>query len=325
MAKPTPKKISLEQVYRHRDVVATGAPVYIIDFRVALHAILSSCGEYGAVCGIVSPALPKDATDEAKSEAHTSWLNEVAQSSLWLPYLRAQWAMRLNRGPDMLPRVDCRVVVVDDNKLNGRYWRHIDEPAYKGTRSASIHEAYHSIKRVGQQLVAELDMPFYSEPLYEADDWAGVVYRAKLEADHSSIANTRTLFYGTVDSDWLQLVDDATHQLWANTGPWPSRLKNEYETRAYVLKRMGEVITRPSEIALVKQKCGDSADNLSAGSALHLFDLVRPNPLYDLADTAMGKQLGAELYDCRTNTRYDVLRKGAQWLNANGLPVTLRP
>lgn len=318
-------RVALERVYKPKDPVANGIPIYIIDFRVALHAILPTVDQFAEASGIVAFSCDPDLPDEARSDLYFTWSDNVTQHSEWQNYLRAQWAVRLHRGPDMLPRASYRVVVVDDNKLNGQYWRHIDEPAYKGTRTKDKDRGivYGQIRDAGHALVAEFGLPMYTQPLYEADDWAGVIHRAKLNASPGSLAYTRELYYGTVDSDWLQLVHDETRQLWANTGPWPSRLKNECETRAYILKREGQTITSPSEIALVKQRCGDSADNLQIGSALHLFDLVNPNPLYDLASTEGGLLLAAELDNPEANSRPDVLSKAARWLSSRWYPITV--
>jgi len=168
-------------------------------------------------------------------------------------------------------------------------------------------------------------LPFYTEPLYEADDWAGLIHRTKKAAEPGSLLATRELYYSTVDSDWLQLVDDATRQLWANTGPWASRLKNEAETRAYILNKMGYRISHPSEIARAKQVTGDAADNLAAGSSLHLFDLTNPCPDYDLALTEHYSKLVADLSSPEPNTDAKALTKAERWLSLEGLPICVYP
>ena len=227
----------------------------------------------------------------------------------------------------MLPRAKYKVIVLDDSKQDGVYWRGIVFAGYKGTRTqeSARDVCYQSIRDIGWALIKELNFPVYSEPLFEADDWAGLVYRLKTSADHDSLLWTRELYLSTVDSDWLQLVDDDASILWANTGPWPSRLKNESETRQYVLKRMGLRITKPREIALVKQRQGDDADELPAGSDLSLFDLCSVNEKYNIDTLPQAADLLKHLSDPEPNTSHTHLHKAVAWCNANGLPIVCRP
>lgn len=313
-------RIPLESIYKFK---SNTVPLNVVDFRVALHCILGTVTQFGQAVGLT---LKTNATEQE----YECFTEQVVANDLWLGYIRATWAMRLMRGPDMLPRSDYRLIVVDDSKKQIDddkfvYWRHFFAPEYKGTRTKSAISAYDSIRDVGMALCKELCLPFYSEELYEADDWAGLIYRIKRQAEPNSTLADRELFYSTVDSDWLQLVDDASKQLWANTGPWPSRLKNEAETRAYVLKRMGKAISHPREIAKVKQETGDSADNLAVGSKLFLFDLCNPCPEYDLSKTVHYQRLVNDLNNSEANTKAKVLTQAATWLNANGLPITVRP
>lgn len=348
-------KVNLEQVWRPRKPSEVGVPLCVIDFRVALHGILSLSYEFASLQGIARDVTQAD-------DGWGDYCAAIVANDLWADWVRASWAIKLNRGPDMLPRTSYRVIVVDDNKLDNQYWRSVvvdeyksraaagDSSAetlaavarhtnsegnfvtYKGSRSAedSRDSCYHSIKTIGHALVRELAFPFYSEPLYEADDWAGLIHRLKLRAfveSPESLLATRELYYSTVDSDWLQLVDDASRQYWANTGPWPSRLKNEAEARAYVLKRMGVRIDKPSEIALVKQQQGDTADDLPAGSDLSLFDLTKPNSEYDLALACLleTRQLIEDLSSPEANTKHTNLVKAVQWCCSKGLPVAAKP
>ena len=324
-------RIPLETVYKPRQ--DSGVPLCILDFRVAVHGILATVSEFASLLGIEPP--PKTDGDWAPM---TEWYKQIVAQTVWPDFARASWALKLMRGPDMLPRAEYRVIVVDDSKMQVQhtdaetggtydkacYWRTVVETEYKGTRGTTKDSCYGSIVAIGHAIVEELGLPMYSEPLYEADDWAGVIHRMKLNAEPGSVLANRELYYSTVDSDWLQLVDDATRQLWANTGPWPSRLKNEAETRAYVLKRMGKSISHPREIAKVKQDTGDSADNLAIGSHISLFDLINPHPEYDLEKLPSAAGLLADLCSPAPNTRSEVLRKSAAWLNSKGLPICIR-
>lgn len=321
------QRVSLEQVYRHKQPVQHGVPLCILDFRVAVHAILQRALEFAERVGV---DLPLTEPDENGKQWHDT--DSLVDHDLWPDWVRASWAIRLNRGPDMLPRCPYRVIVVDDSKLqldDGRtvYWRGLVFPAYKAGRSteAARDNCYKSIRDIGHALITELGLPFYSKVLYEADDWAGLCYRLKLAAEKTSLLWTREMFLSTVDSDWLQLVDDSASILWANTGPWASRLKNEAETRAYVLKRMGLRIEKPSEIASVKQRQGDDADNLPAGSDLELFDLCNANADYDLSTSPEAVDLLADLTNPASNNVHKHLLKAVQWCSSHGLPLICRP
>jgi hypothetical protein len=325
--RPPVARVNLEQVYKPRDPSVYGVPLVVLDFRVALHGILQRAYEFAEMTGTVLPMTEPDA--DGKQWPDTT---PLASHKLWPNWIRACWAIKLNRGPDMLPRTPYRVIVVDDNKVqldDGRtvYWRGLVYSLYKAGRSSetSRDTCYKSIRDIGHVTIAELGFSIYSKPLYEADDWAGVAHRLKLAADRDSLLWSRELYYSTVDSDWLQLVDDESGQLWANTGPWPSRLKNESETRAYVLKRMGVRITKPYEIAAVKQHQGDTADDLPAGSNLSLFDLCNANPCYDLAKSVEASSLLSDLSKAEANTSFKHLQTAVQWCSANGLPVVARP
>jgi hypothetical protein len=325
--KPALRKVSLESVFRPKCQLVHGVPLVIFDFRVHVHAILQRVLEFAERAGIDLPLTEPDADGKQWPDTDLLVLHD-----LWPGWVRASWSIRLNRGPDMLPRCTYRVIVVDDSKLqldDGRsvYWRGLVYQEYKAGRSAEAlrDNCYKSIRDIGHALVAELGLPFYSKTLYEADDWAGLCYRLKLSAEKDSLLWRREMLLSTVDSDWLQLVNDEAGILWANTGPWQSRLKNEAETRAYVHKRMGLRIAKPSEIASVKQRQGDTADNLPAGSDLSLFDLCGANPDYYLDDMPDAARLLADMSSPDSNTEHRHLHKSVQWCNSHGLPIVCKP
>lgn len=279
-------RVPLERVFRRQSQIT---PLVIIDFRVHLFAILNQ-------------------SKEIPEEFFSDWV-------------KANWAVRLNRGPDMLPRDQYRIIVVDDSlKEDVGYWRHVEKTDYKGNRPKERDEQYHLIKDIGLALINQFQLPFYSEPLFEADDWAGLCYRLKKDSQPDSVLAQREMFLSTVDLDWSQLVDDSLRILWANTGPWPSRLKNEAEVRHYFYKKNKIRIKHPSEVAKLKSVVGDSGDNLKGGDDICLFDLIDENPRYQISGH-LKALLRADLENPQPNNKLDNLDIATRWLIQNQLPI----
>lgn len=283
---PKAARVPLERVFRRQSDIT---PLVIIDFRVHLFAILNQAADVPA-----------------------NMLNNWA---------KANWAVRLNRGPDMLPPGPYRVIVVDDSyQQDVGYWRHIKKTEYKGNRPKERDEQYHQIKDIGLALIHQFGLPFYSEPLFEADDWAGLTYRLKRDSLPESILGQREMFLSTVDLDWSQLVDDKLRILWANTGPWPSRLKNEAEVRHYYYKKNKMRISHPSEVAKLKSVVGDSGDNLVGGDDISLFDLISEHPTYQISGH-LKAMLRADLEAEAPNNKLDNLDIALRWLINKQLPI----
>lgn len=286
--KTATKRVPLERVFRRQSNLT---PLVIVDFRVCLFAILNQAGNVGVDLSIIPD------------------------------WAKANWALRLNRGPDMLPLTDYRIIVVDDSYLpDVGYWRHQQKADYKGNRPKTREPLYHQIKDIGLELISQFGLPFYSEPLFEADDWAGLCYRIKRDAVAGSTLAEREMFLSTVDLDWAQLVDDSLRILWANTGPWPSRLKNEAEVREYFYRKNKIRIRHPREVAKLKSIVGDSGDNLKSGDDVALFDLVSEHPEYQISDKLKGR-LAADLANPEPNNKKQNVDIALRWLISQNLPI----
>jgi 5''-3'' exonuclease, N-terminal resolvase-like domain. len=154
---------------------------------------------------------------------------------------KAAWAIKLNRGPDMLPLHDYRVVVVSDKRFvdKGVYWRGVEvlkderieacweeyaekrgldmnEMAlgYKGNRRDK-DDNFYQVHQIGWEY-AQKYFPCFREPGYEADDWAGALYREVRDGTNKTLRNRQKLLY-TIDRDWSGLVDESLDIWWANT------------------------------------------------------------------------------------------------------------
>jgi hypothetical protein len=256
----------LEDVFKPRS--NPFCPVYVIDFQVCAHFINNFAEEIIQV-----------------SE------NTEDPEKLQREIIKAMWAYRLNRGPDMIPLVPFVGLVVDDLKgplpsnfseasVSGYgYWRHIeahkiDLAEYKGGRKEK-DTIFDIIKEEGYKYVRAPRSSFHyvSKEYYEADDLAGLAVRLKREAAKDSPIASRQLVMSTVDCDWSGLVSDAHEVYWANTGPWLPRLRSEKEVCDYYLRKDGLLINKARDCYAVKSQVGDSSDNLAAGTPLRFFDL----------------------------------------------------
>ena len=309
--------VPLESVWRPKD---TGfVPLTIIDFRVHLHFILGKVAEY-------SQAVDFGLPPKGDSERWLEWELALLATEEFAVWLRAAWTQRLMRGPDMLPQTSHRVVVVDDARGERGYWRNLELTSYKGDRSSVRSPMYAAVKDAGYAQMIRYELPVFSKKLFEADDWAGAVYRLKLHACKvapDSCLAQRELFYSTVDGDWMQLVDDASRQYWANTGPWVSRLKNEAETRSYVRKKLGVAIKHPNEIARAKHIAGDLGDCLPAGSPIELFELTTAHHEHFLEGSEEWLELESELASSDSNCNFDALRNSIAYCVQKCLPICI--
>ena len=243
-------------------------PIYVIDFKVAAHFIN---GFY------------EIAEDVAQGD-----------KKLLKNIVKAMWAYRLNRGPDMLDPFDFVAVIADDYKgpvdddasVNGKgYWRHIEAhklkmQEYKAGR-APKKDNFIFVQDVGYEYIASQNSSFhyFSKEYFEADDIAGKIARMKRNSSKRSKLGKRQVLLGTLDGDWQGIVSNKEEILWCNTGPWLPRMRGDAEVVDYYLRKEGLKIKEAKECYTVKVEVGDIGDGLLPGSPLRFFDL------YDEDDT----------------------------------------
>lgn len=287
------------------------APLVIVDFHVYLHAV-------------------------------KLWFETRIEGNNFKPevedkLIKGAWALKINRGPDMLPRHSHRIVVIadcrfkdTDNYWRDRYMRRSAEVQsawlafaekegkdiseipthYKGTRSEKT-ETFWRIFRIGQEYVNSY-FPVFSEEGFEADDIMGAIYRLSRDSSEDSVIRQRQVLMSSLDRDWSQLVDEDHKVYFANSrAPFPNekiqeRLVGNQGVVEHTLHKMGYDLDHPKNLADWKVKHGDMGDNLPPGSPKCLFDLCEPNPDYNIEHTASWFE---DLVDCvnnpKANTRHD--------------------
>ena len=243
-------------------------PIYIIDFKVAAHFIN---GFYDVIAEI--------AQDDEK---------------LLRNLIKAMWAYRLNRGPDMLDPFDFVAIVADDYKgpvgddasVNGKgYWRHIEAHKLKMQENkagrAPKQDNFILVQDIGYEYIDSKKSSFhyFSKEFFEADDIAGKIARMRRNASKRSNLGKRQILLGTLDGDWQGIVSRADEIFWCNTGPWLPRMRVDEEVVDYYLRKEGLKIKEAKECYTVKVEVGDIGDGLLPGSPLRFFDL------YDEDDT----------------------------------------
>jgi len=256
-------------------------PVIVVDFHVYLHDV-------------------------------RKWFEEKIQGTLDPEVedklIKGCWALKINRGPDMLPRHSYRVVVVADSRYRDtdNYWRDrfmrrsaevqtawfnyaqsqgkdlSEIPThYKGTRGEKT-ETFWRIFRIGWEYVNAY-FPVFSLEGYEADDIAGAIYRLSRDSSSDSIVRKRQILLSTLDRDWSQLVDESHNVFFANTRvPFPrekiqERLVGNQGVIEHTKHRLGFDLDHPKNLADWKVKAGDLGDNLPPNSPKCLFDLCEPH------------------------------------------------
>lgn len=185
-------------------------------------------------------------------------------------HVRHLMTFLLNNGPLISFNNNYRVILLKDSKP---YWRTNVFEEYKGNRTKDHGPEFGQIVELANNIGQAFGFQSFEFPGYEADDWAGELYRMRKENEID-----RDIVLWTVDSDWMQLVSDEMRIIWANVGPWRPLLRGTVETCQWALRRMNIGITDPKEIASVKFMYGDSVDNLPATAAFELYDLVEPCP-----------------------------------------------
>jgi hypothetical protein len=277
-----PTRTKLEEIF---ELERTPAPLVVVDFHVYAHDIMRWYTD--KVAKLVS--------------------EEVAKK-----LLRAAWAAKIQRGPDMLPRHTYRYVIVADSRYRdtGNYWRDKfmsdskvvaqawDNYAeaqkvpreslktnYKGTRGEKTDDFW-LVFNAGMDYCQEYYGVFTHEG-YEADDFAGAIYRASRDKT-GEVVQKRQILLSTLDRDWSQLVDESHRVYFANTRvPFPSekiqeRFVGELGVKEHTLHKMGYELDHPKNLAEYKVLHGDMGDNLPPGSPKCLFDLCDANPDWNI-------------------------------------------
>jgi len=250
--------------------------------------------------------------------------------------VKGAFALHINRGPDMLPRHSYRMLFVADKRFEetSNYWRnnvmqtcpvvkqawinHAEREKvefntlntdYKGTRGEKTDEFYF-VYNICRNYATEY-FPFFEAEGYEADDFAGAVYRLSRDSGEKEIVRRRQIFLATLDRDWSQCVDE-THKIYfANTRyPFPNekiqeRLVGNEGVIEHTAHRMGYDITHPSQLAKHKVLHSDMGDNLPKGTPIELFDLCEPHPVYDIDKTDVWEDLKECCNDPKSNDRPD--------------------
>jgi hypothetical protein len=231
--------------------------------------------------------------------------------------IKGCWALKMNRGPDMLPRHNYRVVVAADSRFKetDNYWRDrymrrsaevqtawleyaekegkdLSEIAtnYKGTRGEKT-ENFWRVFHIGWQY-ANSYFPVFSQEGFEADDIAGAIYRLSRDSSEGSTVRERQILLSTLDRDWSQLVDEDMKVYFANTRiPFPKekiqeRLVGNQGVIEHTKHRMGFDLDHPRNLANWKVEKGDMGDNLPPGSPRCLFDLCEPHTEYIIEKAA---------------------------------------
>ena len=151
---------------------------------------------------------------------------------------KALWAIKVNRGPDMLPRHDYNVVVVSDKRFEkfGTYWRGIEiqkdermeivweeycegkgtdvstvATGYKGNRREK-DDNFYQVVETGWEYCKKY-FPCFKQEGLEADDWAGAIFR--ISRDTRGVCHDRQVLLSTIDRDWSMLVDEGHRVYWA--------------------------------------------------------------------------------------------------------------
>lgn len=264
--------------------------------------------------------------------------------------IRAAFAVHINRGPSMLPRFSHRAIFVYDNRFKhtGNYWRNevmrestvvqqawVDHAErekvdyatlpkeYKGTRSEKSDNFWFVYNECRDY--AEQYFPFFGEEGYEADDFAGAVYRLSRDSDEDSVVKKRQILLATLDRDWSQCVDEAHQIYFANTRIPFSKEKIQERLVAnqgvieHTKHRMGYDISHPAELAEHKVLHSDMGDNLPKGTPKDLFDLCEPHPDYNIDLTPSQTALIEECNNDQANDRPDHFEKGLRAIATVGL------
>lgn len=266
------------------------APLVVIDFLVYLHSIRLWYER------VIEGSFNADVEDKL---------------------IKGAWALKINRGPDMLPRHPCRIVVISDSRFQdtGNYWRdrYMRRSAevqaawlayaekekkdlseipthYKGTRGEKT-DTFWRIHAIGWEYVNKY-FPTFLQEGFEADDIMGAIYRLSRDSKEGSVVRDRQILMSTLDRDWSQLVDESHKVYFANTRvPFPKekiqeRLVGNLGVIEHTKHKMGFDLDHPKNLSDWKVLHGDLGDNLPPGSPKCLFDLCEPNEVFNVEKMA---------------------------------------
>jgi hypothetical protein len=272
------------------EILTNPAPVVVVDFHVYLHNV----------------------KNWFENKIEGSFSSEVEDR-----LIKGCWALKIQRGPDMLPRFPHRIVIVADSRFKDidNYWRDKymrESPVvqkawenyaeskgkdlseipthYKGTRKEK-DATFWRVFNIGWEYANRYYQVFHHEG-YEADDTVGSIYRISRDGIGGNVAHERQILLSSVDRDWTQCVADEHKVYFANTRyPGPkekiqSRLVNNAGVIEHTKWKMGYDLDHPKNLADWKVEFGDDGDNLPAGSPKCLFDLTEPNPEYNVEKDA---------------------------------------
>lgn len=280
-------------------------PLVVVDFRVFVYDILHKF---------------QTISDNRDKRTQKNWL-------------KAAWAIYLNRGNTALPYFDHTVVICNDSPpyWRNQYLKDRGFPEYKAGRP-SKPGTWYQVAEEGKNYIFSKNSPFlYLEKEgYEADDLAGAIVRSHPK---------RTVILHTIDTDWLGLAKTSNNQdrnsqiyepqdeiqcIWANLAQWMPRLRGESEAISYVNRKLKSVISEPRQIWDVKVLKGDKADNLIPGSPLEVIDLESPPSKFDLLNNSETKKEIEEVANSPIkNSNFEHLQKGKEWFVNNGFPVPM--
>ena len=254
--------------------------------------------------------------------------------------VKGAFALHINRGPDMLPRHTYRMLFVADKRFSDsdNYWRnnvmqtcpvvqqawvnHAEQEGvpveslkthYKGTRGEKTEEFWfvYNICRD----YAKTYFPFFEAEGYEADDFAGAIYRLSRDSNKKTIVRKRQIFLATLDRDWSMCVDEAHKIYFANTR-YPranEKIQERLVGNAGVIEhtqyKLGHEISHPSELSAKKSLESDMGDNLPKGTPVELFDLCEPHPEYNIDKHPIWESLKECCNDPKANDRPDHLEQ----------------
>jgi len=262
---------------------------------------------------------------------------------------KAVWAIKLNRGADMLPLHDHRVVVVSDKRFidSGTYWRGVEvlkderieacweeyceakgkdiketPTGYKGNRRDKDDEFF-KVLEIGWEY-ATTYFPCFKQEGYEADDWAGALYREVRDGSNEVLRQRQKLLY-TIDRDWSGLVDESKNIWWANTRyPGPreriqERLAGEDQVILHTKMKMGYDINHPIEIFAAKAEAGELGDNLPPGAPIEYIDLSETHPKYVLEKCEQWPDFVKEISNPDPNLKMDHYHQSVEALHKIGI------
>ena len=276
-------------------------------------------------------------------------LQHLYSPELLAKVTKAVWAVKLNRGPDMLPLHDYTSVVVSDKRFvdRGVYWRGVEvlkderieaaweeycesrgidiemtPTGYKGNRKDK-DDGFYECHQIGWAY-AQKYFPCFKQEGYEADDWAGALYREVRDGTNETLRTRQKLLY-TIDRDWSGLVDESRNIWWANTRyPGPreriqERLAGEDQVILHTKMKMGYDINHPIEIFAAKAEAGELGDNLPPGAPIEYIDLSETHPKYVLEKCDQWPDFVKEVSNPDPNLKMDHYHQSVEALHKIGI------